>query len=267
MAPAGRLHRFEPVVNPVQNPLPSYPYPRWLSRFSSLVLALTLGLGLVAGCESLGDLESILDSSGSTNQLSQTTIANGLREALTVGTERVVTDLGRDGGYLNSSFRIPLPDRLASARDTAARFGLDGSFNELEVRLNEAAELATPKAKALFVGAVKQMSFSDVMSVYRGADDAATRYLRRTTEDQLRLQMMPLIDNSLNQVGAVRSFNDLVSTYNAIPLVKPIDANLSDHVLDYASNALFSRLAEEEAAIRSEPMKRTTELLRLVFGR
>ncbi len=236
------------------------------SRFLSHCLALTLSLGLVTGCESLGDLESILDSSGSGSQLSQTTIANGLREALTVGTERVVTDLGSDGGYLNSRFRIPLPDRLASARDTAARFGLDGSFNALEVRLNEAAELAAPKAKALFVDAVRQMSFSDVMSIYQGPNDAATSYLRRTTENQLRSQMTPLIDNSLNQVGAVRSFNDLVSTYNALPLVKPIDANLSDHVLDYASTALFSRLAEEEAAIRSNPVKRTTELLRLVFG-
>lgn len=235
-------------------------------RRYSCFLALGLWLSLLSGCESLQDLESILETSGGGSQLSQSTIADGLREALTVGTERVVTDLGRDGGYLNSRFRIPLPDRLASARDTAARFGLDGSFNELEVRLNEAAELAAPKAKALFVSAVRQMSFSDVMGIYRGPDDAATSYLRRTTQDQLRAQMTPLIDNSLNQVGAVRSFNDLVRTYNAIPLVKPIDANMSNHVLDYASNALFSRLAEEEAAIRSEPVKRTTELLRRVFG-
>lgn len=221
---------------------------------------------MLSGCKTLQELETILDTGDGASQLSQATIADGLREALTVGTERVVTELGRDGGYLNSSFRIPLPDKLASARDTAARFGLDGSFNELEVRLNEAAELAAPKAKALFVSAVQKMSFSDVMGIYRGPDDAATNYLQRTTQDQLRAQMAPLIDNSLNQVGAVRSFNDLVSSYNAIPLVKPIDANLTNHVLDYASNALFGRLAEEEAAIRSEPVKRTTELLRLVFG-
>ena len=234
-------------------------------RYHFRAFALLLMCGVLNACESLPEIaEELLQ--GSTSSLSNDTIAAGLREALVVGSERVVENLGVEDGFYGSSFRIPLPDRLQQVRETADRFGLGGGFDNLEQRINRAAETATPKARALFVGAIEQMTFADVMAIYRGPDDAATSYLRRTTESELRANMRPIIDDSLNQVGAVRSFNDLVSSYNALPFVEPIEADLSDHVLRYAGDAVFTRLASEEAAIRKEPVKRTTELLRTVFG-
>ncbi len=222
---------------------------------------------LLGGCESSGLIDDILARGSAGNSaLSSQTIADGLREALSVGSGRVVDTLGVENGFLDGAFHIPLPEKLSEAQKIAGRFGLSKPFDELELRMNRAAEAATPKAKGLFLSAIRSMSFDDVMQVYRGGDDAATRYLERSTGASLQSEMRPIIDRSLADVGAVQTLESLVQRYNALPLVKPIDANLSGHVLDYANRAIFSQLAKEEAAIRKDPVKRTTQLLKTVFG-
>jgi len=219
-----------------------------------------------AGCESLPELNQVLKVPGAEQALSTETIAAGLREALEVGAGQAVRELGRPDGFLDSRFHIPLPDSLQQARDIAGRFGLAGMFDEMELQLNRAAEAAAPKAQRLFVEAIRQLTFDDVMSIYRGPEDAATRYLRRTTSAELDIQMRPIVDASLAEVGALNTFRSLAEQYNRLPLVAPIDADLTSHVLEYADDALFTLVAREEAAIRRNPAKRTTELLQRVFG-
>ncbi len=228
-------------------------------------------LFLMSGCENMDVVEDILSQrgasgSGANGGLSSETIAEGLREALVVGSGRVVDVLGVEDGFLKSAFHIPLPEKLQDAQRIAGRFGLSKPFDELEMRMNRAAEAATPKARELFVDAIRRMSFRDAMSIYRGGDDAATTYLRGTTGEALEDEMRPVIDRSLEDVGAASTLKDLISRYNALPLVEPIEADLSGHVLGFANDAIFTRLAEEEAAIRKNPVKRTTELLQTVFG-
>jgi hypothetical protein len=219
-----------------------------------------------AGCESLPELNQVLKVPGAEDVVSTETIAAGLREALEIGAGQAVRELGRPDGFLDSRFHIPLPDSLQQAREIAGRFGLTGLFDEMEMQLNRAAEAAAPKAQKLFVDAIRQLTFDDVMSIYRGPDDAATRYLRRTTSAELDIQMRPIVDASLAEVGALNTFRSLAEQYNRLPLVAPIDADLTSHVLGYADDALFTLVAREEAAIRRNPAKRTTELLQRVFG-
>jgi hypothetical protein len=218
------------------------------------------------GCESMPDFSQVLNVPTAEDVVSTETIASGLREALKIGSEQAVAELGRPDGFLKSAFHIPLPDSLRQAQDIAGRFGLAGIFDELEIQLNRGAEAAAPKAQKLFVAAIQQLTFDDVMAIYRGSDDAATRYLRRSTSQELRAQMRPIVAASLAEVGAVSTFRSLADQYNRLPLVTPIDADLTSHVLDYAGDALFALVAQEEAAIRRNPRKRTTELLRQVFG-
>jgi uncharacterized protein DUF4197 len=218
------------------------------------------------GCESSALLDDLLKSTSGGTGLSNDTIARGMREALTVGSARVVDTLGAQGGFANSAFHIPLPQQLQDAQEFASRFGLGGPFEELESKMNLAAEAAVPEARDLFVGAIQAMTFEDVMAIYRGPDDAATQYLKKTTQTNLDSRLRPIINTHLNSVGAVRTFRQAVDQYNALPLVKPIDADLNGHVSGYAMEALFSQLAKEEAAIRLDPVKRTTQLLRTVFG-
>ena len=233
-----------------------------MTRIRVLAVAMILSVG---GCESTAILEDILQSTENQGGLSSSTIARGMREALSVGPGRVVDTLGTSGGIADSVFHIPLPDKLQDARDVAGRFGLQKPFDTLEAKMNEAAEAAIPQAGDLFINAITAMSFEDVMSIYKGADDAATQYLRRSTQSQIATSMRPVIDQHLNSVGAVRTFSDLATRYNALPLVKPIDADLTGHVSGYAMDAIFTQLAAEEAAIRNEPLKRTTALLKRLF--
>jgi len=231
---------------------------------SLLVVLGALGL---SGCESAALRDILASTTNNSGGLTSDTIGNGLKEALTVGTGRVVDNLGSKDGFLGSSqFRIPLPQSLQNVRGAASRVGLGSYFDELELKMNRAAEAATPKARSLFVNAISQLSFDDVMSIYRGGDNAATQYLRGKMAQPLKEEMRPIINASLAQVGAVSVFNDLVSRYNRLPLVTDIDANLDNHVLDYANSAIFTQLESQEAAIRKDPLKRSTALLRQVFG-
>jgi len=194
-------------------------------------------------------------------------IDDGLREALRVGSQRVVTQVGQRNGYNgDATIRIPLPDKLAKARDYAKKFGLDKTFNEVEIKLNRAAERAAPLAKDLFWQAIRDMRMADVRAILDGPADAATRYFEGKMRPSLAQTMRPVVDRSLNEVGAIRSYNRALKDYNAIPLAPKFDYDLTGYVVGKGMDGLFHYLAEEEAAIRRDPLKRTTEILQRVFG-
>ena len=238
--------------------------------FGSIVLC----VGLLTGCAGSGPTlseisktaESVLASSQN-GVLSTTDITAGLKEALTKGSNAVVGQLGQKNGFsADPTIRIPLPKTLITAREFASKVGLAGSFDDLENRLNRAAELATPKAKQLFVGAIKQMSVQDAKGILQGPDNAATEYFRGKTGQSIESAMRPLVDDALAEVGAVQTFNRLLKQYQAIPLAPKVDADLSGHVVSKGSDGIFHYLAEEEKAIRTNPLERTSDLLRRVFA-
>ncbi|MEM9605397.1 MAG: DUF4197 domain-containing protein [Pseudomonadota bacterium] len=227
---------------------------------------------------SLNDLKdaakaAIEDKTGSlSNQdvagaLSNEDITQGLKEALTNGANTVVSQLGAAKGFSGDpAVRIPLPKNLAKARKLAKKVGLEGYFDDLELKLNEAAEAATPKARALFVDAITGMSVSDAKGILQGPDDAATSYFRNKTGADLQSQMRPIVDEALASVGAVTSFNTMMERYNAIPFAPKVDSDLTGHVVEKGADGIFHYLAVEEKAIRDNPVKRTSELLKRVFG-
>ena len=204
---------------------------------------------------------------GQAGGLSSADITAGLKEALTKGSSEVVGQLGQRGGFAKDPVvRIPLPSTLVKARDFASKVGLEKSFDDLQLRLNRAAELATPKAKQLFVGAIRDMSVQDARGILQGPDNAATTYFRGKTGPAIKSEMRPLVDSALAEVGAVQSFNALLQQYRSIPLAPKVEADLTGHVVDKGSDGIFHYLAVEEKAIRTNPLKRTSELLQRVFG-
>ncbi len=199
--------------------------------------------------------------------LSENDIAAGLKEALRVGSEAVVDRLGRaDAFNADPKIHIPLPENFGTVQRALGRVGMSGMLDDLELRLNRAAEAATPKAAAIFRDAIAAMSWDDVRKIYDGPDDAATQYLRSRMLAPLKAEMRPVIDGSLAEVGAVRAYDNVMAQYRAVPFVPDVKADLSEHVLERGLDGLFLYIAREEAAIRNEPVKRTTELLRKVFG-
>ena len=216
----------------------------------------------------LDKLKDVISTDNSTSALTDSDIAGALKDALTVGSENVVTQLSAPGGFNSDpKIHIPLPDSLKTVQDTMNKFGMGSSLNNLELKLNEAAETATKKAKPLFVDAIKQLTWDDVKNILNGPDDAATQYFKGKMSTPLSAEMKPIVDQSLNQVGAIKSYNNLMGDYKKLPLVPDVQADLSQHVLDKGIDGIFYYLALEEGKIRNDPAKRTTELLKKVFGK
>jgi len=194
-------------------------------------------------------------------------IGAGLKEALRVGTENVVARLGQTDGFnKDPAVHIPLPGQLAGMKSALDKIGMAGRLEDLEQRLNRAAEVATPRAKQLFVQAIEEMSFDDVMTIYKGPKDAATQYFRGKMSPALTQEMAPVVEKSLAQVEAVQKYDSIMNAYRSIPFVPEVKADLTDYVVEKGMDGIFYYMAREEAAIRADPAKRTTDLLRRVFG-
>lgn len=214
------------------------------------------------GKEMLGTATNSPTAANNTNQIS-----DGLKEALRVGSETVVDQLGQvDGFNADPAIHIPLPKSFKTVQSTLNPLGMSHLLDDLELKLNRAAEQASSKAKNLFVSSIEQMTLDDVMAIYNGPPDAATRYFQGEMSKPLDVAMRPIVDQALNEAGAVVAYDNVMGKYRTIPFVPDVKADLSGYVVEQGMNGIFHYLALEEAAIRQNPAKRTTELLKTVFG-
>lgn len=231
-----------------------------------LVAALLLLAPAPSGAQWWKKGQDLLAGAGGT-QASAADYGGALDDALRVGSERVVSRLSAPGGFeTDPSVHIPLPKSLGGVQNALAAVGMADTLDDLEARLNRAAEVATPKAQQLFLDAISQMTWSDARAIVEGPDDAATRYFQGKMAAPLSAEMAPVVDASLAEVGAVRAYDDAMSSYQALPFVPDASADLSAYVVEKAMDGIFHYLAIEEAAIRENPAKRSTELLQKVFG-
>ena len=199
--------------------------------------------------------------------LSADNIVAGLKDALSVGSETVVTQLGKPDGFnADPAIHIPLPENFKTVRNALDKIGMSSMLDDLELRLNRAAEVATPKAKSLFLQSIKEMTLEDAMGIYKGPDDAATKYFQSKMSQPLAETMHPIVEDSLSQVGAVQAYDNVIGKYRSLPFVPDVKADLTNYVTERGMNGIFHYLALEEAAIRQNPAKRTTDLLKRVFG-
>ena len=204
---------------------------------------------------------------GDSMSLSKGDVTSGLKEALTVASNLAGNRLSlKDGFFGDAAVRIPLPGVLGDAQKRLQPFGMSGPLDDLQLKVNRAAESAAPTAKKLVIDAVKSMTFEDAMGVLRGGDTAATDFLRGKTEDSLRKAFRPYFDAALKSSGALTAVDSVVAKY--APGVLKTDGRtwLAENATTGALNGLFYYVAREEQAIRRDPLKRTTALLRKVFG-
>jgi hypothetical protein len=205
-------------------------------------------------------------SSTRTAALSDSDIGLGLRDALRVGTERVVGTLGRTDGFNLSDVHIPLPGTLGKVQKVLKKVGQTGLADDLELRLNRAAEIATPLAKTLFGQAIEDMTLQDARGILTGPDDSATQYFRGKMSKPLVNGMRPIVDDALAEAGAIQAYDRMMGAYREVPLVPDVKADLTSYVLEKATDGIFLYIGREEAAIRHDPVKRTTSILQKVFG-
>jgi hypothetical protein len=206
-------------------------------------------------------------SGSSASSLSTGEIASGLKEALRVGTERVVGKVGKaDGFNANPEIHVPLPDSLKRVQSALHAVSASGMADDLELRLNRAAEAAAPQAKTIFWKAISDMSVDDARGILNGPQDSATQYLKGKMSAPLETAMKPVVDKSLADAGAIKAYDGMMGQYKSLPFMPDVKANLTEHVLDKALDGIFLYLGREEAAIRQNPAQRSTDLLKKVFG-
>lgn len=212
----------------------------------------------------------ILESLSAGKQTQEPTmgeISDAFKEALSIATNGVVAQLGRvDGFNSDAAIHIPLPRELDTAKKMLAKIGMAPLMDDLELKLNRAAEAATPKAKKFFVQAIREMSFADVKKIYDGPEDAATRYFQEKMTPELSGEMTGIVEASLSEVGAIRAYDTMLGQYKALPFVPDVKADLTGYVIAKGLDGIFHYVAREEAAIRRDPARQTTELLKRVFG-
>lgn len=213
--------------------------------------------------------KSMLGQESASDGLSNDTMIDGLREALEVGSRRAINTVGQDGGYLNNpKIRIPLPPRVQQASDIMKKFGMTQLAEDFETSINQAAEKAAPQATQLMINAIKAMTIDDAKNILQGENDAATRYFEDKTRPQLADLFSPVVNDSLDEVGATRYYNQLDDRMQSVPIVgQNLNLDLTSYVTEQALNGLFVMLAAEEQKIRENPAARTTELLKTVFSK
>lgn len=212
-------------------------------------------------------LDQVITTGTSGGGLSSGDIASGLREALTKGISKGSDQASAlDGYYKNPLLRIAFPPEAQNVADKLRQLGFDKQVDKFELSLNRAAEDAARKAKPVFVKAITSMSIGDAVGILRGQNDAATQYLRRTSGQELVSEFTPIIDSALAKNNATRYYTDLTTIYNRIPFVQRVNPNLTDYATNRAVDGLFVLVAQEERKIRENPLERTSELLKRVFG-
>jgi hypothetical protein len=213
----------------------------------------------------LKDSKKLLNTKG--KGLTEKDAADGIREALVNGTGESVKVVSVLNGYWgNAEIRIPFPPDAQEMESKLRTMGMGGKIDEFNESMNRAAEKAATEAKPIFVTAIKEMTVRDAINIVKGESNAATVYLKNTTSPQLIGKFQPVIKTSLDNVNATKYWNDLITIYNKIPLVKKMNPNLSEYVTQKAINGLFIMIAKEELKIRKDPMARTSDLLKRVFG-
>ena len=211
--------------------------------------------------------KAIKDNTGYTKPLSNGEIVDGLKEALTIGSQNSASSASKvDGYFKNVAIKIPFPPEAKDMEQKLRSIGMDKQVDEFVLTLNRAAEEAGKQAAPIFVSAVKQMTITDGVKILKGKDNEATMYLQRTTSTQLHDKFKPVIKSATQKVDVTRYWTPLINAYNKIPFVTKMNPDLEEYITGKALDGLFYLVAQDELKIRKDPVARVTELLRRVFG-
>jgi hypothetical protein len=199
--------------------------------------------------------------------LSNKDASGGLKEALSQGASLAVDKLGKTDGFMsNPKVRIPLPENLEKAEGLLRTMGGGKYVDELEVAMNRAAEAAVPEAKALLLKSIKSMSVQDAKGILSGGDDSATQYFRRTTSAPLAEKFKPIVQKAIAKVQLAEKYDQFAGKAVKLGLVKEGDAHLDSYITQKALDGLYLMIAEQEKAIRKDPVSAAGSLAKKVFG-
>ena len=252
-----------------------------MKKFAFLIVALSF-TSIINAQGILGKLNKVVkgDSSknvlsgmnkvlgkGSTGALSNADIINGLKQALSIGTDNSAKKLNKaDGFFANAAIKILMPDEAKKAEKTLRQFGMGSLVDKAVLSMNRAAEDAAGGITNIFLDAIKGMTLTDGLSILRGGDFAATDYLKKNTTLQLTEKMRPVIEKSLAKTDATKYWKDVFTAYNTFSK-QTVNTDISAYVAEKSMAGIFYSIGEEEQKIRKDPAAQVTDLLKKVFAK
>jgi Protein of unknown function (DUF4197) len=215
-----------------------------------------------SSCDQLAKIATV------TPGLSNDEASGGIKEALSNGLTNAVLNLNKTDGFFGSQFyKLLMPPDAVKVENTMRQLGMGKTVDKAILAINRGAEDAVGFAKPIFVKAIKEMTLTDAINIVRGPKDAGTNYFKQKTTAALIEAFSPVVKNSLDKVNATKFYGDVINTWNAFPTTKnKINPDLTGYVVGKATDALFDNIAKEEANIRENPIARTSDLLKKVFG-
>lgn len=207
-------------------------------------------------------------SKNSGSGVSEAEAGQGIKEALTQGVTNAVLNLNKtDGFFGNQLYKMLLPPDAQKIETTLRKVGMGSQVDKAVLAINRGAEEAVGFAKPIFVDAIKEITIQDALKLVSGGKDAATQYFKQKTTEKLIAAFTPSVKTSLDNVGATKYYDDIVNAYNGLPTtLKKANPDLTSFVVGKAVDALFDQVAKEEANIRANPLARTSDILKKVFG-
>lgn len=217
-----------------------------------------------------GLLENMMKNIGTSSKVETDdgTIASGLKEALSIGTEKAVNNVSQVNGYFgNQMIKILMPEKIQKVAEVLRKVGYQKEVDDFVLSMNRAAEKAAPKAMSFFVDAIKEMTFEDARGILNGGNTSATEFFKKKTRDKIYNAFKPIISSSMDEIGVTRSYKEMMEKYNSIPFMSKESVDLDHYVTTKAMDGLFYMVGQEEKKIRTDPAARVTDLLKTVFGK
>ena len=220
-----------------------------------------------SGADAQIKLPKIL-SKNSGSGVTEAEAGQGIKEALTNGVTNAVLNLNKKDGFFGSEiYKMLLPEDAKKVEKTLRNLGMGAQVDKAILAINRGAEDAVGYAKPIFVDAIKEMTLKDALNIVKGPKDAATNYFKEKTKQKLIEAFLPSVKSSLDRVDATKYYGDIITTYNKLPTTfNKVNPDLPSYVVGKTVDALFDQVAKEEANIRANPLARTSDILKKVFG-
>lgn len=204
---------------------------------------------------------------GTLDSLTNKDAATGLKAALTHSVDRAVKQLGAADGFLNNSkVTIPLPSAFRKVDSALRLLGRGGDADALRASLNHAAENAVSEAAPVLKKSLRSMTLADAKGIVAGGEDSATSYFRRSSGEELKATFKPIVARATAKVRLAGLYDQYAGKAAQYGLLNSTEANMNDYVTAKALDGLFIVMADEERAIRKDPLAQASAIIRKVFG-
>jgi hypothetical protein len=253
-----------------------------MSKSGRYAMSVSLAIGLAIGVASVGQAQ-MPSLGGLTGKvpgasaqgglgagLSDAQVGSGLKEALSVGTQKAVALVDKPGGYLeDAEIKILLPKNLQPLEKGLRAAGQGPRVDDFIASMNHAAESAAPEAAGIFAAAVKAMTIDDARKLLNGGDTSITDYFKEKTSAELTAAFKPHVEKAMDANGVTQKYQALQSSAPKLPFGMGGGGgfDINSYVVEKALAGLFYKLGQQEKQIRSNPAAQSTALLKQVFGK